>query len=95
MDLQLFLTNPAALAGAVGTTVAWLKARFNLSGNRTVLVGFLVSVSYIGAAILSQYYPDIINYVVLAILGAVGSGGSVDILKAILPQATTEVKGSI
>lgn len=95
MDLQVFLSNPVALAGAVASTVAWLKARFNLTGNRTVLVSFLVSVSFIGAAVLSQYYPEVINYIVLAILGAVGSGGSIDILKGVLPRVQEEIRGSI
>ena len=86
-DLQEMLSNPAALAATVAGITAWLKARIGSKENTTVLISFVVSTILIIAALLSNIYPEIIQIIVLIIIGAVGAGGSIDILKGVLSKS--------
>lgn len=85
-ELTNLLENPAQLAAVVAAITAWLKARLNLNGNRTVLVSFLVSAVLVLGALLSRLYPDLVNTLIVLIIGAVGAGGTVDLVKGITGQ---------
>ena len=85
MDFNLvdMLSNPAALAATVAGITAWLKARLGFTGNTTVLVSFVVSAVLIALGLISNSYPQLVDTLILLVVGAVGAGGGMDILKGI------------
>ena len=68
---------------------SWLKARLSLNGNRTVLISFLVSGLIVLLALLSRAYPEIVNTLLVIVLGAVSAGGGVDLLKGVLKNGNS------
>lgn len=86
ISVSELLDNQAQFAATVALAVAWLKNRFNLNGNRTVLVSFVVAAVLVLAGLLEQSYPAIIQYLILIVVGAVSAGGGVDLVKGVLKR---------
>ena len=84
IDLYDLIQNQAQFAATVALITSWLKARLSLNGNRTVLISFAVSGLIVLLALLSRAYPEIVNTLLVVVLGAVSAGGGVDLLKGVL-----------
>ena len=89
IDLYDLIQNQAQFAATVALITSWLKARLSLNGNRTVLISFLVSGLIVLLALLSRAYPEIVNTLLVIVLGAVSAGGGVDLLKGVLKNGNS------
>ena len=89
IDLYDLIQNQAQFAATVALITSWLKARLSLNGNRTVLISFAVSGLIVLLALLGRAYPEIVNTLLVVVLGAVSAGGGVDLLKGVLKNGNS------